>query len=135
VPIRADRGAGVYAGETEDIMGRLGLILAFILALGIGQAQAHAFVTSSTPAPYAKLAPGMVAITLHYDDAVDPARCRLSLRGPQGEARLTIINHKIGTVLKAQTSLTAGAFEIHWIAYSTDGHITQGVIPFTVAAP
>jgi hypothetical protein len=77
-------------------------------------------------------------IELHFNVRVDAARSRITLLLPDAAAKplaLAIEKQASADSLSAQAAgLKPGEYTIRWQVLSSDGHITRGVIPFTVRA-
>ncbi len=95
------------------------------MALPAGPAAAHAILVDSSPAPYAHLPAGSVAMVLRYNSRIDAARSKLT--------RLTTDDAGKPDMLHATVNLAPGEYTIKWQVLATDGHITRGSVPFTVA--
>ena len=97
---------------------------------------AHAILIDSMPAPRASAPAGPVALWLHYNSRIDQKRSRLALVGPDGgQTRLAVSDDGPADTLSANATLTPGSYVVRWQVLATDGHITRGELPFTVAAP
>ena len=97
---------------------------------------AHAILIDSQPASRATIPPGHAAMTLHYNSRIDRARSRLTLVAPGGvQTRLAIGVDGPGDTMATTADLAPGDYVVRWQVLATDGHITRGDLPFTVAAP
>ena len=107
---------------------------ALIAAMFLAQpARAHAILVESSPAPYAHVAAGLLAIMFRYNSRIDAARSKLTLRRADHTAqRLALDNAEKPDLLKASIDLTPGEYTVAWQVLATDGHITRGTVPFTV---
>jgi methionine-rich copper-binding protein CopC len=103
------------------------------MALPAGPAAAHAILVDSSPAPYAHLPAGSVAMVLRYNSRIDAARSKLTLVHGDDETRLTTDDAGKPDMLHATVNLAPGEYTIKWQVLATDGHITRGSVPFTVA--
>jgi copper resistance protein C len=114
------------------------LLAAGLLALAArAPAEAHAIVVHSTPAAGAKLAASPEAVTVRFNGRIDRGRSLLSLAEPDKTVRpLAIADEGAETELRARLQpLPPGAYRLHWQVLSADGHITRGIIPFSVGTP
>ena len=112
-------------------------LLAGILPTGPGadSAVAHDLVRRSEPAANAAVVAGPVSVAVVYSGRIDRARSRLALVAPDGTRReLALDGSAPPNVLEASApiGLTTGAYVLHWIVLSSDGHLTRGDIPFRV---
>lgn len=116
-----------------------GLLAAALLTAS--PAAAHAILIDSTPAPLSHVPAGRVSVTFRYNSRIDADRSKLTLRhteanGEDAEQRLDLLQPGRPDVLMAAPTLAPGAYRILWQVLAVDGHITRGVVPFTVdAAP
>ena len=108
-------------------------VLMFLLMLS--SAAAHAVLLESSPALKAAVPGPDVPIKLRFNVRIDAARSRLTLVGPDGSAQaLEISKQTPADTLSAEaTGLAAGTYRLRWQVLASDGHITRGEIPFTVA--
>jgi methionine-rich copper-binding protein CopC len=76
-----------------------------------------------------------VPIKLRFNVRIDTLRSRLTLIHPDGSAQtLEISKQTPADTLSAEaTGLAAGTYRLRWQVLASDGHITRGEIPFTVA--
>ena len=112
-------------------------LLAGILPTGPGAdiAVAHDLVRRSDPAANATLVAGPVSVAVVYSGRIDRARSQLALVAPSGTRReLALDGSAPPNVLQASApiDLTPGAYVLHWIVLSSDGHLTRGDIPFRI---
>jgi copper resistance protein C len=116
-------------------------LLAFILwavaatSLIVSSAAAHAILVESTPSLKSTVAGPDVSMKLRFNVRIDALRSRLTLIHPDGSAQaLEISKQTPADTLSAEaTGLAAGAYRLRWQVLASDGHITRGEIPFTVA--
>ncbi|HUZ04999.1 MAG TPA: copper resistance protein CopC [Acidobacteriaceae bacterium] len=75
-----------------------------------------------------------VQIVLHYNARIDARRCSLTLiQVPAKEQPLFMQTPAGPAELDAHAKgLVPAQYVLHWQVLATDGHITQGEIPFTV---
>jgi methionine-rich copper-binding protein CopC len=100
-------------------------------------AAAHAILVESTPAVHAKIAAGPLTMVLRFNSRIDAARSKLTLTGgvygKDGE-RLVLSPNPAEDRLTAKTDLAAGDFVLRWQVLAIDGHLTRGIVPFSVTA-
>jgi len=112
------------------------LVLAVVVCLLAVQAAAgHAILLESNPAKDATIKGTSLDIRLKYNSRVDGARSRLALVLPDGGTQVLKIAEQASpdTLTSAAANLKPGKYSLHWQVLATDGHITRGDIPFTVA--
>lgn len=107
-------------------------VLTLALSLPAVQASAHAVIIDSTPAPYAHVKPGPLAMTLRYNSRIDVGRSKLQLAHGSDTQRLTLTDAAAPDLLQASATVQPGDYEIRWQVLAVDGHVTRGRIPFTV---
>lgn len=111
------------------------LFSAVISFLFAASAAAHAVLLESSPPSNGTVAGPDFPIELRFNVRIDATRSRLTLVRPDGSAMpLTIGKQASADTLSTQaTSLPAGNYRLRWQVLASDGHITRGEIPFTVA--
>jgi|SRR5581483_8497517 len=111
-------------------------LLAAILAIAISapQAFAHALLFQSNPAPNSVVSGPNLAIKLRFNVRIDASRSRLTLLFPGGALHvLQLETQQPADMLAADaSSLAPGHYDLKWQVLASDGHITQGDIPFAV---
>jgi methionine-rich copper-binding protein CopC len=109
--------------------------LAALLAAG-NLIEGHAILKESSPAANATVAGPDVSITLKYNVRVDSARSKIQLSRPDESVTELPLAKQISpdTLSSKATGLTPGAYKIQWQVLAPDGHITRGVVPFSVKA-
>jgi copper resistance protein C len=120
--------------------GRRNSCVLMLLAVGaalliVAPAAAHAVLLESTPALKSTVSGPDVPIKLRFNVRIDALRSRLTLIHPDGSAQaLEISKQTPADTLSAEASgLAAGTYRLRWQVLASDGHITRGEIPFTVA--
>ena len=113
------------------------LLLAFTLCVSAALAWAHAIVVESSPQTNGVVKGPVVAVKLRFNVRIDGPRSRLALVKPDGSSHaLDVLQQPSPDSLAATLSgLLPGKYQLHWQVLASDGHITQGDIPFTVTAP
>ena len=106
-----------------------------VLFLLIPSAAGHAILVESTPAANSTVHGPSVAVTLRFNSRIDASRSKLTLVRPDGTTDTLKIAEQSSpdTLASGASGLKAGAHRIHWQVLATDGHMTRGDIPFTVA--
>jgi len=113
----------------------LAALTAFLLGTGVGPAQAHDALLSSTPASEAALSTAPSAVELEFSAAPVPLGTQVLVLGPDGETVSAGAAELRGTTVVQQLSgsLPAGAYTVEWRSTSSDGHPLAGSYGFTVA--
>jgi len=101
----------------------------------VAPAGAHAVLLESSPPLKGAISGPDVPIKLRFNVRIDALRSRLTLIHPDGSSQsLEISKGTPADTLSAEaTGLAAGAYRLRWQVLASDGHITRGEIPFTVA--
>jgi copper resistance protein C len=109
--------------------------LAALLAAG-NLIEGHAILKESSPAANATVAGPDISITLKYNVRVDSTRSKVQLSRPdESVTDLPLVKQVSPDTLSSKaTGLTPGAYKIQWQVLAPDGHITRGVVPFSVKA-
>jgi methionine-rich copper-binding protein CopC len=110
---------------------------ALAAVLSVGRfIEGHAILKESSPAANATVTGPDVAITLKYNVRVDSTRSKVQLSRPdESVTDLPLVKQVSPDTLSSKaTGLTPGAYKIQWQVLAPDGHITRGVVPFTVKA-
>ncbi|WP_322044917.1 copper homeostasis periplasmic binding protein CopC [Paraburkholderia sp. J67] len=112
-------------------------LAAAALALGAAQlAWAHAYPTHQEPAAGANVTSAQNAVTIDFDDALEPAFSSIDVVDKAGksvirEKAAVDANNKKRMSVPLDT-LSAGQYKVTWIAVAADGHRTTGHYSFTV---
>jgi len=111
------------------------LVFAATFSLLAASASAHAVLLESNPSLNAVLSGPDVPIKLRFNVRIDAGRSRLTLLHPDGTTiPLELAKDSPADTLSARADgLVPGAYRLRWQALASDGHITRGEIPFTVA--
>lgn len=116
----------------------LAVLLFSLLAMGYAPrpVAAHAVLMESTPAPGSVSSGPDIAIRLRFNVRIDAGRSIILLVRKDGSnAKLQITQQPAANMLAATgVGLPAGEYRIRWQVLASDGHITSGEIPFSVAA-
>ena len=107
-----------------------------VLLAGGGFIEGHAILKESSPAANATVAGPDVTITLKYNVRVDSTRSKVQLSLPdQSVIELPLEKQASPDTLSTKaTGLAPGAYKLQWQVLAPDGHITRGVVPFSVKA-
>jgi methionine-rich copper-binding protein CopC len=111
-------------------------LAAAALALGAAQlAWAHAYPTHQEPGAGASVPTTQSAVTIDFDDALEPAFSSIQVADASGKsvtrdkAAVDASNKKRMSV--PLDALSAGTYTVTWIAVAADGHRTTGHYSFT----
>jgi methionine-rich copper-binding protein CopC len=96
--------------------------------------EGHAVLKESSPAANATVAGPDLSITLRYNVRVDSARSKIQLSRPDESITELPLAKQVSpdTLSSKATGLTPGAYKLQWQVLAPDGHITRGVVPFSV---
>ncbi|MSO75404.1 MAG: copper resistance protein CopC [Alphaproteobacteria bacterium] len=118
---------------------RRGCVAGGLLALVAGSdpAWAHAIVVHSAPAAGETVALPPSQVMVRFNGRIDHKRSVLSLGQSDKKAHtLAILGDAPANELRAPlAAVPPGAYRLQWQVLSVDGHITRGVISFTVGTP
>jgi len=111
------------------------LLLAAATSMMVTSAGAHAVLLESTPALKSSVSGPDVPIKLRFNVRVDALRSRLTLVRPDGSLQALELSKETpaDTLAASANGLGAGEYRLRWQVLASDGHITRGEIPFTVA--
>ncbi len=114
---------------------RLVGIMALALALAVPTTTwAHAILVESMPKLDSVVTGPEFSIVLRFNVRIDARRSRLRLSGPDG-ALITvgIANQPSPDTLQSTVrGLKPGAYQLIWQVLASDGHMSEGKVPFTV---
>jgi len=114
---------------------RFGVFAVFLLSFA-ATVEAHAVLKSSSPAPDSTVTGPDVPVVLKYNVRVDAARSKVQLLHPDNRVTDLPLDKQTAadTLATKATGLTPGAYKIQWQVLAPDGHITRGMVSFTVKA-
>ena len=127
--------AALRSLASRRAFGALLVSLAFaLLALSPPCAWAHAVIVAAHPAMGSTLDPGAVDVRLEFNSRIDVRRSALNLLRPDGtRVALTPLTGSAPGILAARAEASAaGTWTLEWQVLSLDGHITRGVVTFSV---
>jgi copper resistance protein C len=113
-----------------------GTAAAAVLLAGGRFLEGHAILKESSPAANATVVGPDVSITLKYNVRVDSARSKVQLSRPDQSVTELPLEKQVSpdTLSSKATGLPPGAYKLQWQVLAPDGHITRGVVPFSVKA-
>ncbi|MFO7172766.1 MAG: copper resistance protein CopC [Bacillota bacterium] len=108
-----------------------------LFASAAGTAQAHAGLEESVPADGAVLSAPPPEVRITFTEPLEPQLSTLTLVDAQGQPVPGTTQAAEGdrTLTLRLPPLPSGAFRVRWRILAKDGHVTEGSIEFTVAAP
>ena len=109
------------------------LLAAVLAVLAVAApAAAHASLVSSDPAEGSAV-PVPDAITLTFDDDLDPAKSEFLVVASDGTTAATgHVTANARVMQAASMSLAWGAYQVRWTAVASDGDLTRGTVSFNV---
>jgi len=95
---------------------------------------AHAILRESTPALNSSVQGPDVDISMRFNVRIDGSRSRVLLVAPDGtSSALPLAAQAKPDILHTRaTGLKPGAYKLQWKVLASDGHMSNGVVPFTV---
>ena len=113
---------------------RSSLLALFLIAGTASPLWAHAILMESTPKSNSTVKGPDFAITLRYNVRIDGGRSRVRLVLPDGRvSTLTLASQATPDTLQTHAvGLNPGVYILQWQVLASDGHMSRGVIPFTV---
>jgi hypothetical protein len=99
-----------------------------------GQVEAHSILLESVPAHGAKLSASPHAALLRFNARIEPALTRVSLvEGRQRRTALEISKESVmDRIIVPLPPLAPGVYTLAYKVLAIDGHVTKGLIQFTV---
>lgn len=112
-------------------------MIAVMVSANPGAVWAHAVIVESTPGINGVVKGPVVDIKLRFNSRVDRSRSKLTLISPDGVAHAIQLSGQTSPDALQATApnLIPGRYQLRWQVLASDGHITQGEIPFSVIAP
>ena len=106
----------------------------FITMVCVREASAHAILFEATPARDSVIRGPALSVRLRFNVRIDASRSRLALVYPDGGLHpLQVKTHEPADIAAAEAAnLPSGHYELKWQVLASDGHMTQGEIPFAV---
>jgi copper resistance protein C len=114
--------------------GRSGLLFLLLLIALAMTSSAHAILVDSTPKLNSVVKGPEVAVNLTFNVRVDGKRSRIRLVAADGAvSTLTLDEQSRPDTLQTRAAgLKPGSYTLQWQVLASDGHISQGEIPFAV---
>lgn len=112
-----------------------GLAAALVVGPGVGPAEAHDVLASTTPAAGTTVGVLPDEVVLHFEEPAQALGTAVIVRGPAGDAadgRAELIDSDVVQPLRSGSP--AGPYTVDWRVVSADGHVVQGTFAFTAGA-
>jgi len=109
-----------------------GLGAGLLAGPGVGAAEAHDVLASTTPAAGATVRVLPDEVVLHFEEPAQALGTVVVVRGPAGDAtagRAELIDSDVVQPLRSGSP--PGAYTVDWRVVSADGHVVQGRFTFT----
>jgi copper resistance protein C len=109
-------------------------VVLFLITAGASSLWAHAILMESTPKINATVSGPDLDITLRFNVRIDGGRSRVLLVAPDGtSSALPLAKQVKPAILEMHASgLKPGAYKLQWKVLASDGHMSNGDVPFTV---
>jgi methionine-rich copper-binding protein CopC len=100
-------------------------------------AHAHAIILESGPRHEESLA-SPKRLVLRFNSRLEKALCSVQLVGPR-QKTIALLRQEADTAADTLTyplpPLAPGTYQARWKVMAADGHVTEGIVLFTVIAP
>jgi methionine-rich copper-binding protein CopC len=104
---------------------------------GLPAAQAHAIIVESSPRHEESVTPPR-RLVLRFNSRIEKPLCSVQLVGPR-QKTIALLRQDpdtaADTLAYSLPPLEAGAYQARWKVMAADGHVTEGIVLFTVTAP
>ncbi|MBR1207241.1 MULTISPECIES: copper resistance CopC family protein [unclassified Bradyrhizobium] len=114
-------------------MRRSSLIIALLLSLAAGKADAHAFLDHAEPRVGNKVASPPREVTLTFTQKLEAAFSSVTVTGPSGQrvdaGKARVNGNQMSVSLKGGG---VGTYHVNWHVLSVDTHTTEGNFTFQV---
>jgi copper resistance protein C len=116
---------------------RTAMSVATVIALLLvgSMVEGHAILKETSPAAGSTVAGPDVPIKLKFNVRIDATLSKLQLMTPDNKMTDLSVEKQPSpdTLITKAIGLKPGAYKIAWQVLAPDGHITRGLVPFTVA--
>lgn len=114
------------------VLGMIGVCL-----WGLPDADAHAVILESVPRQADSLA-SPKRLVLRFNSRLEKPLCSVQLLGPR-QKTIALLRWEpdspADTLAYVLPPLEPGAYQARWKVMAADGHVTEGIVRFTVTAP
>jgi methionine-rich copper-binding protein CopC len=104
---------------------------------GPSDALAHAIILESTPR-HEESRPSPKRLVLRFNSRIEKGLCSVQLVGPHRRT-IALLQQEpdtpADTLAYPLPPLPPGAYQARWKVMAADGHVTEGIVRFTVTAP
>jgi hypothetical protein len=110
------------------------ILLLLLVASATQVCWAHAILMESTPKINSTVSGPDIEITLRFNVRIDGGRSRVLLVAPEGtSSALVVAKQEKPDILEMHASgLQPGYYKLQWKVLASDGHMSNGEVPFTV---
>ncbi len=117
------------------ILAVLGMIGACLW--GLPDARAHAIILETAPRHEESLA-SPKRLVLRFNSRLEKPLCSVQLVGPR-QKTIALIRQDLDTAADTLSytlpPLDPGAYQARWKVMAADGHVTEGIVVFTITPP
>lgn len=114
------------------VLGMIGACLG-----GLSDARAHAIILESAPR-HEEALPSPKRVVLRFNSRLEKPLCSVQLVGPRRKT-IALLRQEPDTppdtLAYLLPPLDPGAYQARWKVMAADGHVTEGVVLFTVTGP
>jgi copper resistance protein C len=104
---------------------------------GAHDARAHAIILESAPRHEESLA-SPKRLVLRFNSRLEKPLCSVQLVGPR-QKTIALLRQDLGTAADTLSytlpPLDPGAYQARWKVMAADGHVTEGIVLFTITPP
>jgi len=126
------------AGQPRARIGLLSVIALIATALARPEpSPAHGIVLDSTPKHQETVPVAPKQLVIRFNSRLEKQLCSVTLAGPQQESVRLVrqdADSRPDTLIYPLPALKAGAYRAKWKVLAADGHVTEGMIQFTVGS-
>ena len=116
------------------------VVLAAIVLAGFarpGRGEGHGIVIDSTP-KHQETVTAPKRLVIRFNSRLEKHLCSVTITGPQPGTALQLRQTADGppdTLIYRLEALAPGPYQARWKVLAADGHVTEGIIRFTVSGP
>jgi copper resistance protein C len=131
-PLRLSRAGRHLRLAILVVLGMIGACLG-----GLPDARAHAIILESAPR-HEEALPSPKRLVLRFNSRLEKPLCSVQLVGPRKKSIALLRQDPdtpADTLAYLLPPLDPGAYQARWKVMAADGHVTEGLVLFTVVAP